>query len=268
MSLDLLCAESLEEKDAMLDTVVLQDRVLNDLLQFEHIYAAPSYETVIDDNTRTIIIKWMQEVCDDAECGGAVYPLAVNCFDRFICKCEMPKTFLQLVACGCILIATKVRQNSPIHVETLCYYSVDSFTSRQLRTMELLISSTLNWDLSSITAYDFIDLILHRVSWYNEKMLKNIRRYSVILVHLCYREAEFHDLKASIIATAVVIYAIQGCVHLSTNRLEYICSLTKTDPKLITKTASKIDRIIISSTVPLPPPLSVRVADEEARQGH
>ncbi|PSN57267.1 G1/S-specific cyclin-D2 [Blattella germanica] len=53
-----------------------------------------------------------------------------------------------------------------------------------LEHWELLILSRLNWNMTAITGFDYVDHILHRVEWSNENSL--IRVHAHTLVGLCY----------------------------------------------------------------------------------
>lgn len=53
-----------------------------------------------------------------------------------------------------------------------------------LQKYELLLVAKLDWDLSAITAFDFVDHILQRIKWSRKDDM--IRRHSLILLHLCY----------------------------------------------------------------------------------
>lgn len=50
--------------------------------------------------------------------------------------------------------------------------------------MELLIVCKIRWNLSTITASDFLDHILERVSWSKDHPL--IRQHALTLINLCY----------------------------------------------------------------------------------
>lgn len=49
---------------------------------------------------------------------------------------------------------------------------------------ELLVLSKLQWNIASITGYDFVDQILERCTWGNDTQL--IRRHAHTLVSICY----------------------------------------------------------------------------------
>ncbi len=80
-----------------------------------------------------VVFFALLQVCEQESCLGPVLPLAVNLLDRFLSKCDVPKKFLQLIAADCLLIASKIRQNLPISISTLCYYTDHSVTPCQLR---------------------------------------------------------------------------------------------------------------------------------------
>lgn len=265
MEKNLLCAESFcsEDKMADKDNVILDDnRVLDHLLQTEVIYMPQihSKNSDLDPTTRKIVTKWMLEVCEEEACLGPVFPLAVNFLDRFLCKCDVPKKFLQLVAADCLLIASKIRQSSPISINTLCYYTDNSVTPCQLRNFETLLATKLKWDLAAVTAFDFIDQILQRVTWCNSMQEKIVRVHSVTLINLCCTDYEFLNVKPSVIAAASIMSAMVGIrIKIDSDHLKRLCSLIKANPSEVEKIASKIERIVNEEMSHLNKPVSKMV---------
>lgn len=96
------------------------------------------------------------QVCEQEKCFEPVLPLAVNLFDRFLSKCSVPKNFLQLIAADCILIASKIRQNLPVPINKLCYFTDHSVTPCQLRVsnfISILMNKLIAWDILFLCYY-------------------------------------------------------------------------------------------------------------------
>lgn len=75
--------------------------------------------------------------------------------------------------------------------------------------MELLILSKLQWDLTAITAYDYLDYLLTTLmmtSAGNEKALKSSTEK---LIAMCAAESQFMELPPSLIASASLASAVQ-----------------------------------------------------------
>lgn len=82
--------------------------------------------------------------------------------------------------------------------------------------MELLILSKLKWDLTAITAYDFLDHILERLRGpllSDRAQVDSLRRHTEHLVSLCATETAFLSGPAptppSLVASAALASAIQ-----------------------------------------------------------
>lgn len=250
MNKNLLCAESFcsEDTTADKDLVILDDdRVLDHLLQTEVMYMPQihSENTDLDPSARKMVTKWMLEVCEEEGCLGPVFPLAVNVLDRFLCQCNVPKSYLQLVAADCLLISSKIRKNSPISIRKLCYYTDYSVTPCQLRNFETLLAVKLKWDLAAITAFDFIDQILQRVTWCDFRQEKIIRMHSCTLINTCCTEHQFVNVKPSILAAASIMSAMAGIrIKIESDHLRSLCSIIKANRSDVENIFSKIERIV------------------------
>ena len=76
------------------------------------------------------------------------------------------------------------------------------------QSMELLILSKLQWDLTAITAYDYLDYLLTTLmtNSSNEKALKSSTEK---LIAMCAAESAFMELPPSLIASASLASAVQ-----------------------------------------------------------
>lgn len=59
----------------------------------------------------------------------------------------------------------------------------DNYVCFLFQNFETLIAMKLKWDLAAVTGFDFIDQILQRVNWCNNRHEKIIRVHSVTLLH-------------------------------------------------------------------------------------
>ncbi|CAK9823616.1 G1/S-specific cyclin-D2 [Anthophora retusa] len=168
--MDLLCCETTEtECRAYADPALLgDDRVLQNLLKTEERYAPSSsyFECVQRDISplmRKIVAEWMLEVCEEQKCQDEVFPLSMNYVDRFLSICPIRKSQLQLLGTACLLLASKLREPSPLTAEVLVFYTDNSITLDDLWRWEQLVVSKLKWELSAVTPGDFLMHILSRL---------------------------------------------------------------------------------------------------------
>lgn len=73
------------------------------------------------------------QVCEETRCDEAVFPLAVGILDQFLATCNIKKEQLQMVACVCLLLASKSRQCNHFSLETLSWYTDSSVSVQSLR---------------------------------------------------------------------------------------------------------------------------------------
>lgn len=215
--MSLLCCESECECRSYPDPVLLSDdRVLHNMLKMEERYCPNSsyFECVqkdINPAMRKTVAEWMLEVCEEQKCQEDVFPLAMNYLDRFLSICQIKKSQLQLLGSTCLLLSSKIRETKPLTPKLLVYYTDNSITLEDLWMWELLVLSNLKWDISSVTAQDFINHILRRIpvdqTSCNCTMLI---RHTQTFIALCARDFKFSIYTPSIIASASIAASLQG----------------------------------------------------------
>ncbi|XP_023220094.1 G1/S-specific cyclin-D3-like [Centruroides sculpturatus] len=188
-------------------------RVLERLLSLEtkHVTGRRrllSSQVEIDAGMRKIVARWMSEVCDERCCEDVVFPLAMNYLDRFLSIVTIRKSQLQLVGAVCLLIASKLRQSLPFTSELLVYYTDYSVGVDEIRAWELLILTTLKWDVAPVVATDFVDHLLIRLPV--DKNRATVRRHANTFIALCSIDDQFASYPPSLIATASVAAAADG----------------------------------------------------------
>ncbi|OAD54165.1 G1/S-specific cyclin-D1 [Eufriesea mexicana] len=67
-------------------------------------------------------------VCEEQKCQDEVFPLSMNYVDRFLSICPIRKSQLQLLGTACLLLASKLREPSPLTAEVLVFYTDNSIT--------------------------------------------------------------------------------------------------------------------------------------------
>ncbi|KAM3922455.1 G1/S-specific cyclin-D1-like [Leptodactylus fuscus] len=210
----LLCWEAEKEVMAQADPVLLQSRVLERLLTSQDRYMpSPTYFQCVQKEIypymRKMLTSWMLEVCEDQRCGEEVFPLAVNCLDRFLSVVPVEKRRLQLVGATCLLLASKLKESKPIAIENLCMYSDFSFTDSEMRAVELLVLNKLKWDIEAVTPRDFLPHFLEFLSLSGDKM-QQVRKHAETFIALCTTDCTFIALPASMVAAASMAAAVTG----------------------------------------------------------
>ena len=72
---------------------------------------------------RTLLLKWMEDVCADYGADVEVLPLAITLLDRFLSVEIIYQHQLQSLGTACMWIASKVKMPRPFSGEKLCEYT-------------------------------------------------------------------------------------------------------------------------------------------------
>lgn len=235
---DLVCKEIIyDEVDNQFaepdPTMVADVRVIQNLIGLERLTIPScnyfnSVQQDIKPNMRKIVTTWMLEVCDEQKCEEQTFPLAINFFDRFLCACPIDRYHLQLLGCCALLLASKIRQCHPLTVDVLSAYTDHAVSPDQIRNWELLMISKLNWNITAVTAFDYVDQILQRVIWGKDD--SRLREHAHTLIHVCSTETIFMQLEPSLLAAACIASASRGLNVSTTMATGYdLCRLTSHD---------------------------------------
>uniref|UniRef100_T1JB92 Uncharacterized protein n=1 Tax=Strigamia maritima TaxID=126957 RepID=T1JB92_STRMM len=196
------------------DPVLLGDeRILQNLLHCEDKYAIrymyfKCVQKDIKEYMRKMVAMWMLEICEEQRCQSEVFPLAMNYMDRFLSVVGLQKSQLQLLGAVCLFLSSKLKETRPLSAEQLCMYTDNSISLSELQAWELLVLNKLKWDLSAITAYDFLDHILLRMPHIKENEM--IRSHAQTFITLCATEFKFSMSPPSMIAAASIGAAVRG----------------------------------------------------------
>ncbi len=121
-------------------TLLKDDRVLRNLLRLESrsLPSAPDYFKFVQgpqltEDMRKIVTEWMLQVCEELQRAPEVFSLAVNYLDRFLGRCKVGKSRLQLLGSVCLMIASKFKETNPIQGERLIYFSDFSIRPDELK---------------------------------------------------------------------------------------------------------------------------------------
>ncbi|XP_058461101.1 G1/S-specific cyclin-D3-like [Malaya genurostris] len=236
--MDLVCKEIIyDEVDNQFaepdPTMVADVRVIQNLISLERLTIPPtnyfgSVQRDIKPHMRKIVTTWMLEVCDEQKCEEQTFPLAVNFFDRFLCACPIDRYHLQLLGCCVLLLASKIRQCHPLTVDVLSAYTDHAVSPDQIRSWELLLISKLEWNITAVTAFDYVDQILERAKWGSDD--SRLREHAHTLIHVCSTETIFMQLEPSLLAAACIASATRGLNVSSKMAVGYdLCRLTMHD---------------------------------------
>jgi len=203
--------------NAQIDPTLVEDnRVLSNLIRNESRYLPkyPDYfrsvQVEVKPHMRKIVSDWMLEVCQEMNCPPEVFCLSMNLMDRFLAKCRIEKSQLQLLGAVCLFLSSKFKETAPITSEKLVMYTDYSVTLEGIREWELLVLYKLKWDLCASTGLDYLDHILPRLPIHSSADMKSLRRQTETAIALSSTHYVFSYVRPSVIAASAVALSLRS----------------------------------------------------------
>ncbi|RNA18189.1 G1 S-specific cyclin-D2 [Brachionus plicatilis] len=232
-------------------------RNLTSLLFLEDLYRIQSdyfshIQTEIKPWMRKMLANWMLEVCRNQNQEADVFITAMNILDRFLSLQAVSKRHLQLLGTTCMFIAAKLRSSSQLNAHTLVIYTANSISIEQLLDWEQMVLAKLKWDINSITACDYVPILLSRLNIIEHKNIKSIRSYIDTLVAMCSTDFKFSMVSTSVIATGCLYLAIKYLNNLDEDQCEQILAeLTSAsncviDTEILVQCIEQIEEVVQS----------------------
>eukprot|EP00033_Pygsuia_biforma_P000071 GCRY01000091.1.p1 GENE.GCRY01000091.1~~GCRY01000091.1.p1 ORF type:complete len:344 (+),score=33.90 GCRY01000091.1:200-1231(+) len=161
---------------------------------------------------RKVFISWIFNVGRVLTMSQTAQHLAVRFMDYTLTNCCFPKTQRQLVACGCVLVASKywdLNKESPSleEMET-CVNS--QFSQEEIRAMEIQLLFYLDWKLDLLVPLQFIPFLLQFCLSGCEEQAKSSRlkvkmaTLCANLCHECLEDYRFQSCKPALLAAAIL----------------------------------------------------------------
>ena len=152
---------------------------------------------------RAVVIEWLSyTVCYFSQSNETLF-MSINIMDRYISKKRISLNNFQLVAISAYLIASKYEDTNYPLINDLIYISKNIYTQNDIISMEKDILTTLNFDIFSVSSYQFFSFF-YLFTNSNNKILFYLGN---LILELCLLNIEIMSYKQSLIAIGAFLVA-------------------------------------------------------------
>ncbi|KAF2347969.1 Cyclin N-terminal [Trinorchestia longiramus] len=116
----------------------------------------------VDPDVRRDILLWMQYIIKRQDMEEGVFMQAVYLFDAYLYVSTLPKKKLQLLACSCLMLASKIRHPHVLDAALLSAYTRHAWDPLEICKFELHLLAALGWHVSPVLATDFLEPIIRQ----------------------------------------------------------------------------------------------------------
>ena len=164
----------------------------------------PGTQPHLTSQMRSILVDWLVEVAEEYKLHDATLFLGVNLVDRCLACFEVTRSKLQLVGCGCMLVAAKFEEIYAPNVEDFVYISDNTYTRPEILAMESKVTETLLYKIRGVTPHSFVGRFLKAAN-----SSKKETSFVKFLLELAMQEYSLVTTRPSVIAAAALYLARQ-----------------------------------------------------------
>ncbi|KAL8490088.1 hypothetical protein ACS0TY_025835 [Phlomoides rotata] len=188
------------------------DEEINSLLQKEQECQLYNGNTCLSKG-REEAVEWMLRVIGHYSFSALTAVLAVNYFDRFIHAVRSDHTekpwMSHLAAVSCLSLAAKFDE---IHVPLLLDLQVEEpkyvFEAKNIKRMEILVLSTLQWKMNPVTPLSFLDYFTRRIALKFQQICCGFITRCERLILSLISDSRFMGYLPSALASATMLFVI------------------------------------------------------------
>ncbi|KAJ7545280.1 hypothetical protein O6H91_09G113700 [Diphasiastrum complanatum] len=168
-------------------------------------------------SARCSAVQWMLKVHRFYNFRSITISIAVNYLDRYLAK-HLAKSWkawmIQLLSVACLSIAAKMEEEDvPLLQEMQIEGLEHIFESKTIQRMELAILISLDWRMSCVTAYAYIDFFFYKLNLSRHLQRSLLIRVTELLMGTL-SEAEFIEFRPSTLALSATGCALEEAVPL------------------------------------------------------
>eukprot|EP01018_Ginkgo_biloba_P014993 Gb_01779 [translate_table: standard] len=225
-------------------------------------------DRTLDFSARQKAIDWILKVHAYYNFGPLTAYLSINYLDRFLSRHQLPNSkawMFQLLSVACLSLAAKMEEiQVPLLLDLQAEEPKFIFEALTVQRMELLILTTLEWRMLSITPFSFIDYFFSK-GGNSEQPSRNMVERATELILSTGRVMDFLEHRPSAIAAAAVLCAseeerIFSCYNLMQEMLIQAANKPKSGSSSIPQSpVGVLDAVCWSNSVSLESNLSVNL---------
>jgi hypothetical protein len=144
-----------------------------------------SMQTDINEKMRAILVDWLIEVHYKFKLLPESLFLTINLIDRYLEKCDVIRTKLQLVGVTAMFIACKYEEIYAPEAKDFVYITDRAYTREEILEMESKMLSTLDFNICAPSSYRFLER-LSKIAGASSKQF-HLARYLIELPLIEYR---------------------------------------------------------------------------------
>jgi hypothetical protein len=114
-------------------------------------------QTDINEKMRAILVDWLIEVHNKFKLLPETLFLTVNLIDRYLERCDVLRTRLQLVGVTAMLIACKYEEIYAPEVRDFVYITDKAYTKEEILAMENSMLSVLDFNICAPSSFRFLE---------------------------------------------------------------------------------------------------------------
>ncbi|KAG0503580.1 hypothetical protein HPP92_003652 [Vanilla planifolia] len=186
----------------------------------------------LDISVRKNAVDWIMKVHAYYSFGPLSAYLSVNYLDRFLSAYELSngKAWMtQLLAVACLSLAAKMEETEvPFSLDLQIGNAKYVFEAKTIQRMELLVLSTLEWRMHSVTPFSFMDYFVHKFSNGSPPKQSEINHCVELILNTC-RENCLIEFKPSEVAAAVALAVLGNANKLLIDNVLNHCAYMEKD---------------------------------------
>ena len=159
--------------------------------------------TQINEKHRAVVIEWLSYIVHYFSQSNETLFMSINIMDRYISKKKITLNIYQLVAISSYLIASKYEDTFTPSIDDLIYISKNIYNHNDITTMEKDILNILNFDIFSVSSYQFFSSF-YLISNINNKILFCLGH---LILEICLLNIEIMSCEQSLLAIGSLLIA-------------------------------------------------------------